>query len=224
MPEHTAALIAEALASSRTIMRPDGRTVSYVELGKPTGRPLIHFHGTGFSGIEALTGARAAQDAGVRLIAFDRPGFGKSTPKPNRDLATVASDALALADQLGIKYFDVSGFSGGVPHALAAAALAGDSCGRVLGINTAGDVRAAAWCQVPLAARLLVRVMTMRPIARLMWPRLFASIPAMISPGASPIMGFVARGSVPARFGGRARCVFGRVSNILSTGVGNSLG
>lgn len=186
MPEHAAALVAEALASSRTIMRPDGRTVSYLELGEPTGRPLIHFHGTGFSALEALTGARAARDAGIRLIAFDRPGFGGSTAFPGRDLATVAFDSLALADHLGIEGFDVSGFSGGVPHALAAAALAGSRCGRVLGVNTAGDVKAAAWRKVPLAARLLVRIMTTRPIARRMWPRMFADIPAMLLPGASP--------------------------------------
>ena len=179
-------LIAATIARSRTITRPDGRAISFVELGKASGRPLIHFHGTGFSSLEALTGARLAVDAGVRLVAFDRPGFGGSTPLPGRNLADVAADAVALADQLGIERFWASGFSGGVPHALATAAEAGSRCHGVVGVNTAGDVGDPAWRRVPLPARLLVRLMTMRPIARRMWPRMFSDIPAMLSPDQSP--------------------------------------
>lgn len=181
----TSELIAATVARSRTIARTDGRTVGYIELGSAVGRPLIHFHGTGFSSLEALTGARLANEAGVRLIAFDRPGFGGSTPLPGRDLEDVAADALALADHLGIDRFQASGFSGGVPHALATAAAAGPRCRGVVGVNTAGDVGTSAWRHVPLPARLLVRVMTIRPIARRMWPRMFADVPALLSPGAS---------------------------------------
>lgn len=179
------ALISTALGGARLLTRCGGRTLSYLDLGADAGRPLLHFHGTGFSALEALTGAKLAAEAGVRLIAFDRPGFGGSAAMPGRDLADVARDAMALVDHLGLHRFDVSGFSGGVPHALALAAMVGSRCGQVFGINTAGDVTSPAWRMVPMAARVLVRVMTTRPIARRMWPRMFADVPAMLSPGAS---------------------------------------
>ena len=179
------ALVATALDGARSLRRCGGRTLSYLDLGADGGRPLLHFHGTGFSALEALTGAKLAVEAGVRLIAFDRPGFGGSTANPGRDLADVARDAVALVDHLGLDRFDVSSFSGGVPHALAFAAMVGSRCGQVFGINTAGDVTSPAWRKVPIAARVLVRVMTTRPIARRMWPRMFADIPAMLAPDTS---------------------------------------
>lgn len=186
MAEDPDAMVARALAEMRTFERADGRTVSYAEFGAPTGRPLIHFHGTGFSSLEALTGDRVAHDAGVRLIAFDRPGFGGSETMAGRGFMSVAADALALTEHLGIASFDVSGFSGGVPHALATAVSAGGRCGRVLGVNTAGDVTSGAWRELPVSARLLVRIMTSRAIARRMWPRMFADITGMLLPGSSP--------------------------------------
>lgn len=178
-------LIAETIDGSQTISLVDGRRISFVDLGDKDGRPLLHFHGTGFSALEALTGARLAFDAGVRLISFDRPGFGGSTPSPNRDLGSVAHDAMVLADYLGLDHFAVSGFSGGVPHALATAALADARCRHVLGINTAGDAGAEAWREISPTARALIWVMTMRPIAKRAWPWMFADIPAMLSVGGS---------------------------------------
>jgi len=63
--------------------------------------------------------------AGVRLIAFDRPGYGGST-QASFTLASVARMAVELADQFGLDRFRTSGLSGGGPFALAAAALAGE--------------------------------------------------------------------------------------------------
>ena len=179
------ALISTARGGARSLTLCGGRTLSYLDLGADGGRALLHFHGTGFSALEALTGARLAAEAGVRLIAFDRPGFGGSTAMPGRDLADVGRDAVALVDHLALGKFDVSGFSGGVPHALVFAAMVGPRCQQVFGINTAGDVTSPAWGKVPMVSRVLVRVMTTRLIARRMWPRMFADIPSMLSPGTS---------------------------------------
>lgn len=60
---------------------------------------------------------------GVRLIAFDRPGYGCSDRKRGRRVADVAADVAAIADCFGIGEFAVAGRSGGGPHALACAAL-----------------------------------------------------------------------------------------------------
>lgn len=60
---------------------------------------------------------------GVRLIAYDRPGYGGSTPSAGRSVADAAYDVEAIADDLKIDRFAVVGRSGGGPHALACAAL-----------------------------------------------------------------------------------------------------
>jgi pimeloyl-ACP methyl ester carboxylesterase len=60
---------------------------------------------------------------GVRLICFDRPGYGESDRLPGRRVADAAADVSAIADAFSIGRFAVVGRSGGGPHALACAAL-----------------------------------------------------------------------------------------------------
>jgi pimeloyl-ACP methyl ester carboxylesterase len=68
---------------------------------------------------------------GVRLIVFDRPGYGESDRKFGRTISDVAADVAAIADALGIDKFAALGRSGGGPHALACAALLPDRITRV---------------------------------------------------------------------------------------------
>jgi pimeloyl-ACP methyl ester carboxylesterase len=63
----------------------------------------------------------AARD--IKLIGYDRPGYGGSSPHPGRSVADCAPDVQAIADALGIERLAVWGLSGGGPHALACAAL-----------------------------------------------------------------------------------------------------
>ena len=63
---------------------------------------------------------------GLRLVSYDRPGYGGSTPHPGRTVGDAAADVGAIADPLGLDRLAVWGHSGGGPHALACAALAGD--------------------------------------------------------------------------------------------------
>jgi len=67
---------------------------------------------------------------GIRWVSHDRPGYGGSTPRPGRNLASTAADVAAIADALDIDELAVMGHSGGGSHALACAALLPD---RVLG-------------------------------------------------------------------------------------------
>ncbi|MFD5592820.1 alpha/beta fold hydrolase [Streptomyces griseorubiginosus] len=60
---------------------------------------------------------------GVRLITFDRPGYGGSDRSVGRTVSSAAEDVRLIADALGIGRFGVVGRSGGAPHALACAAL-----------------------------------------------------------------------------------------------------
>jgi pimeloyl-ACP methyl ester carboxylesterase len=64
-----------------------------------------------------------AAERGIRLVAYDRPGYGGSTPAPDRSVADAAGDVAAIAEALGVERFAVWGISGGGPHALACAAL-----------------------------------------------------------------------------------------------------
>ena len=60
---------------------------------------------------------------GLRLIGYDRPGYGGSTPQPGRTVADCAADVRAICAELGLDRLAMWGISGGGPHLLACAAL-----------------------------------------------------------------------------------------------------
>lgn len=101
----------------------DGRILQVLEAGDLSGRPVLVHNGTPNSRL--MLGRDVARAAGqqVRLISYDRPGYGGSTPRPGRTVADCAEDVRAIAGALGIKRLAVWGISGGGPHALACAAL-----------------------------------------------------------------------------------------------------
>jgi pimeloyl-ACP methyl ester carboxylesterase len=107
---------------------PDGRTLEVVEAGAPDGPVVVAHHGTPGSGSFYRSVIESAQERGLRLITYSRPGYGGSTPHPGRDIASAAADVAAILDGLGIERFATYGTSGGGPHALACAALLGDRC------------------------------------------------------------------------------------------------
>ncbi|GAB7039500.1 alpha/beta hydrolase [Catenuloplanes niger JCM 9533] len=100
----------------------DGRTLHAYDRGTGT-RVVMWHHGTPNIGTPPRPLFEAADRLGVRLIGYDRPGYGGSTALPGRDVASAARDAAAVADALGVAEFAVLGHSGGGPHALACAAL-----------------------------------------------------------------------------------------------------
>jgi len=67
-----------------------------------------------------------AADRGLRLISYDRPGYGGSAPCPGRTIADCADDVRAICAALGIGRLAMWGISGGGPHVLACAALLPD--------------------------------------------------------------------------------------------------
>ena len=62
---------------------------------------------------------------GIRLISYDRPGYGGSPEQPGRRIVDVAADVAGIADSLRIDRFGVWGHSGGGAPALACAATLG---------------------------------------------------------------------------------------------------
>ena len=83
-------------------------------------------HGTPACGLGYAVLAPAAEAAGVRVVAPDRPGVRRSDRRPGTTVADHARDLGRLADALGLDRFGIIGWSGGGPYALAAAALLPD--------------------------------------------------------------------------------------------------
>ena len=100
---------------------PDGRVLGVERLGRPGGTPVLAFHGLPGSRLDFLSDSRACAQAGVELIAVDRPGFGLSSPQPGRVPLDWPGDVGALADALGHERFAVLGYSAGAKYALACA-------------------------------------------------------------------------------------------------------
>jgi pimeloyl-ACP methyl ester carboxylesterase len=113
-------------ARDHTIEAPDGRALRVREDGDPRGVPVIAHHGTPGSRLLYQRWVEDATERGIRLIAYDRPGYGGSDRHPGRSVADVAADVEAIADALGLDRILTQGRSGGGPHALACAALLGD--------------------------------------------------------------------------------------------------
>lgn len=100
-----------------------GRNVRVLESGDPSGRPVFALHGTPGARIQWEGLVEDSQERGIRLIGYDRPGYGGSDPAPGRTVVDAAHDIAAIADALGIERFAVEGGSGGGPHALACTQL-----------------------------------------------------------------------------------------------------
>jgi pimeloyl-ACP methyl ester carboxylesterase len=88
--------------------------------------PVFLMHGTPGSRSGPRPRASVLYRLGIRLICYDRPGYGGSDPRQGRSVADAAQDVKAVADALGVERFGVVGRSGGGPHALACAAVLGD--------------------------------------------------------------------------------------------------
>lgn len=104
--------------------------------GGPHALPVVWHHGTPNIGTPPRPLLDHAHRLGLRLVGYDRPGYGGSTPRPDRTVASAAADVAAVVDALDAlnapgapnpgRPFAVLGHSGGGPHALACAALLPD--------------------------------------------------------------------------------------------------
>ena len=103
----------------------DGDTLHVYDKG-PTGSEdeLVVFwhHGTPNIGAPPEPLFETAERLGLRWVSYDRPGYGGSTRRSGRNLATAAAYVSTVANALGIGSFALVGHSGGGCHALACAA------------------------------------------------------------------------------------------------------
>src|SRR5207248_2357105 len=106
-----------------TLRLRDSRTLEFAQYGDPAGVPALFFHGFIGSHHQARLAHAVAARHGFRLIAPNRPGVGRSTPRRRVAIADSVDDVRELADALGVDSFCVLGVSGGGPYALACLAL-----------------------------------------------------------------------------------------------------
>ena len=106
----------------------NGGQLCFAEWGAPDGQPVISLHGVPGCRLPSTTEVEhgfveSIRNIGIRLITYDRPGYGESDRQRDRTIADSAADVATIADAIGCARFAVVGTSGGGPHALAAAAL-----------------------------------------------------------------------------------------------------
>jgi pimeloyl-ACP methyl ester carboxylesterase len=125
------------VAQEHRVRAGDGRTLRVVEDGDPEGVPVLVQHGTPGEGSLYEPHIDDARAHRIRLLGYDRPGYGDSTPQPGRSVADCARDVEAIADAFELERLAVWGISGGGPHALACGALL---TGRVVAVASLASV------------------------------------------------------------------------------------
>ena len=165
-----------------------GRQLAWNEYGDPNGFPVMYNHGWPSSRLQARLTHHLARERGLRIVAMDRPGMGRSTFEAGRTLDSWPGLIERFADALGIGKFAQLGVSGGGPYVLACAAqiperLAGSV---VLGGAVLMDESAAGLRGLHPAYRLLIPIRKLpgavfSPVFRL------AGLAARLNPAKPPL-------------------------------------
>lgn len=124
-----------------TIWLPDGRSLGYAEYGAEGGAPVVALHGVPGTRLMYRPADAVARKLGLRLIAVDRPGFGRSEPMAGRSLGDWVPDFRHLVDTLGLDGFGLVAISGGSPFAVATAAALGSRVRALALVSPMGPVR-----------------------------------------------------------------------------------
>ena len=96
-----------------------GRKLEVQEYGDRAGHPVLFFHGLIGSHHQASYVAEQAAREGLRIIAPNRPGVGRSEFVARRSALDAVDDVEDLAAELDLDDFSLIGISGGTPYALA---------------------------------------------------------------------------------------------------------
>jgi pimeloyl-ACP methyl ester carboxylesterase len=122
------------------VMR-DGRKLEVTEYGHHSGHPTIFFHGLIGSHHQASYISEEAARIGIRIIAPNRPGVGRSEFVARRSALEAVADVEDLTRALNLDEFSLIGISGGTPYALAALSQMADRVKTVTVISGMGPMR-----------------------------------------------------------------------------------
>ena len=118
-----------------------GRRLAFCEWGDPEGTAVFYLHGVPGSRYLRHMGSLYS-DARLRVITYDRPGYGLSDRAPGRIVADTAADVAVIADCIGLTRFSVVGVSAGAVHAMALGALLPERVDRCVGIKALAPYQA----------------------------------------------------------------------------------
>lgn len=152
-------------AICRTINLRDGRLLAYADVGDRDGTPIVFFHGNDHCRLGRHPDDGIALRLGVRLIAVDRPGVGRSTKQHERTLRDLGWDVEQLADALQLPEIGIVGWSSGASFAAACAHALPDRVrvvAIVSGLASLGGRRGADGMQRD--AELLLRLAGLSPV------------------------------------------------------------
>ncbi len=163
MSERDTASNDDLAVTDEVIRLPDGRRLCYCDAGDPGGTPVMLFHGA--------PGYRRYWQAlpdfpflpGLRLIAPDRPGYGRSDVRRDLTYASWPDDVAALADRLELDRFAVLGVSGGGPGALACAWRFPDRLSGVAVVSSMGPPEPEILAEISRTNRIVYRVARRAP-------------------------------------------------------------
>lgn len=122
MGAHGAYAVSSAPDRDDVLTLADGRQVGVAIWGEDGGHPVVLCHGNPGSRL-ICPDLTTTVDLGVRLIAVDRPGIGRSDPHPGFTLRDCAADVAEVLRALDVDRCTVVGWSAGAHQALALAAF-----------------------------------------------------------------------------------------------------
>jgi pimeloyl-ACP methyl ester carboxylesterase len=105
---------------TKTMGMRSGRKLEVAEYGDRNGHAVFFFHGLIGSHHQASYIAEYAREQGLRIIAPNRPGVGKSEFIPRKSPLESVDDVEDMATALELGELSLIGISGGTPYALAA--------------------------------------------------------------------------------------------------------
>jgi pimeloyl-ACP methyl ester carboxylesterase len=128
--------------SDLTIEIPGGRRLAYSEWGDASGRPVVLAHRSPGS---RLFDPGPDATAGVRLITFDRPGYGGTSPVADPSYSAAAEDLSTLVESLDLTDLALIGWSGGGQFALASVPAIGERLASLALVCTPAPDEAIPW-------------------------------------------------------------------------------
>jgi pimeloyl-ACP methyl ester carboxylesterase len=114
--------------TEQMIDAPDARILEVATFGDPEARTVFFHHGSpgATSTVKFMT--PLVEDAGLCFVTMSRAGYGNSSRREGRNVASVVDDVRTVLDALGRDRYVSLGWSGGGAHALACAALDAPRC------------------------------------------------------------------------------------------------
>ncbi|MGL6315019.1 alpha/beta fold hydrolase [Vibrio sp. WXL103] len=148
----------------QTLVLPEGQQLSYSDVGRCSGIPVIMLHPTLGSRLQDYGAEALMLKHNIRFICADRPGYGLSSMSGPFTLEAHAKNIVYLADHLGLQNVHLISLWGSTPFALAAAQALKDRVQSVHLISPLSPFKVNKKVNQRATSRLLMYVATRAPL------------------------------------------------------------